>query len=446
MLAKFYDIAKPYVNNSIKRISTISDSISGYLTKKSEANERISRINDSLNYIVPHVIIQIINDYAYEFYSKNKPDILTNIYSNPEDSYILHVKISNDLIVTGFLNSNLDIWKIETYCKDSLQCTKINHINTIKAHAGYLSYLAIHPHGFVVSNSFWSIKIWDPMTGNLLNELKTVGNDHRICFMSDGSIVSGTHEGIITIWKPGINNSYIPRILPNAGPNNNLSLVQLEILDYPIERIFMIIGYTRVYVIWNPDLDVWDSHSVSCYISYVSKMYRISDVMTISLGYDKTSCIDLIDIWTNQNLLTLHTKYLSCYRVVKLAECQKYRVIAGSLYGEIKVWDTEKCNDKMFKQLVFVCELGGFTIFNDMYPINSIQYLSDQKIAVSMNNVIKIISLESINGKNTNTIDVLEENQVCERYIKSNNIINKTFVISDTIIFFTYLNEMTTWR
>ncbi len=446
--------------NLVKKILT------KFITKKSEAEKRISNVNVSISDNFPLDILQIINDYVYESYSKNKPDILTKIDLNPGDSHIAYIVMSNNLIVTGSFYGTLNFWKFETNITNSLHNAKLIHVNTIQAHTTHLSCLVIHPHNFIISCSLNFLKMWDPFNGNLIHELDTIENVIRIDFLSDGSIITGTWEGNITIWKHNKDGSYVAKYLPRLVSYNGI--VKLKVLDTPLEgihcsefsteKILVITAYKRYYNIWDSDNEYWKYYFLSNNTYYCSEIHYLSGIIAISLGkYETNPCIDLIDAYTNQVLLTLKTDNLSCFHLEKTQDNEKHnekhmlRIITGSMYGEVKIWDLEKCNDKLFRELVFMCDLGEFTLFKDINPIYNILYCADQKIIITMYGSIKIISLESIKAKNNknlnnNMIDIFEENQVCERCIFTSDFTHFSYLVSDIIFIFNGFDTLYAWR
>ena len=419
-------------------------SLTECLTKKSEAEKKIIIVTQLFNKILPDVIILLINDYSYEFYSKDKPDVSIKICLNPGDSQITSVILDHDIIVTGSFYGTLNVWRIETYTKKSFENVRFHHIKTIKAHTTHLSFLTFHPKGFIVSCSTNIIKTWEQLTGNLINVLTTNYDIYKVAFVpSDCSIVSCSWEGSVTLWK--INNDvHLPIDL---SENTGGQIMELKILEHGLmESIFIMTAYSSVFKIWNDEISDWESFNLSSYVSYCSDMQYVSDIITISLGYNKTSCIDIINVHTKRIMTTIKIENLSCY-CVQIKENNKYRVSVGSLYGEIKIWDIDNDHEKLSRNLVFMCDLGngGYSPFNDLYIIDKIEYMIHGKIAVSINKTIKIISLESINVKNNDIVDIFEEYQVCERSIELNHYINKSYVVSDSLIIFDY-STMYGWR
>lgn len=366
----------------------------------------------------------------------------TDISLDGLDSQISHITVSdNNLIATGFQCGTLVIWKIDTESQEFI------HIKKIKAHSSCLQCIAFHPDGNIISCSTNCLRIWDPMTGFLLHDLLSIGYIHELDFLSDGSIISGTLEGVITIWKKEI--FYVPTILPDIGTNH---FVQLKVIS---DRIFMPVYDTMTYHTWvfDSDQNVWLSHdhNISGFVGFDSKMYNVSDIMTISSHrYSHQNWIDIIDTNMNKNLLTLELSDLSCYQIMENDECQKYRISTGSFLGDIKIWDVKRCDDKMSQQLVFTCRPSGLiaplTIHYGFYKICEIKYLSQRKIVVSMPDAIKIISLESIDENNTNRSKIeFTENQVCERLFGI-NAIERMHVISGTVFFIDHVKTMYLWK
>lgn len=408
-----------------------------FFTNDSEADKRIHIINKA-TIILPLCISKIITQYAYESYSKNKSDVFINTRSN-----IDKVIMKDNLMVTSYWCGGLDIWKIKTYEHNLQQCTNIYHINAIKINTSSLSFLTFDLQGNIVSCSSNIIKILD-RSGNFKKELITFDPVHRIDFLQE-SIVCCSVEGKITIWNQfDDSNTYESIILPLHGTIYDTNyVIELKVLNLHTVYILMMISHESVYHVWNTLSKCWTKYQLSSYVSYFSKLYQIGDIITISLAYHNNACIDVIDVNTHNNLLTLKTQNMSCYNVIRHDD--NYRIITGSLNGEIKIWNLEKHHNTMTKHLVFVCHLGGFFSFDDSHTIHSIHLLEYNKIAVHMNNKIKIISLESIKKDVKSIDDIFTENEVCDRIIESCDYIDKSFVVSNTILTIG-VNNLCAWR